>query len=201
MLSLSWSLKLPYIWLVGDSQAWKFRNRTEQQFTWIPTASHRSLPPGSLHSQGSPLLVGRVGEGPGNKGKWWGVVLLLQIPHNTPCLSLPLNFVKTIIFASGRTVYSKWISNKIQHGKFGRQIACKYSSLSTTLLAARELLPNRVFYRGFENSQYSIIHLVCPPKFCILSSIVFNFCCQQNFKTKGNARSFFWGGGGVLWGM
>lgn len=45
------------------------------------------------------------------------------------CLS-PNNFAKTIIFASGRTVYSKEISNKIYHAKFGRQIACNYSSLS-----------------------------------------------------------------------
>ena len=95
-----------------------------------PAASHRSLPPGSLHSQGSPLLVGRVGESPGNEGKRWGVVLLFQFPYNTPVCLSPNNFAKTIIFASGRTVYSKGISNKTYHAKFGRQIACKYSSLS-----------------------------------------------------------------------
>ena len=129
MLSLSWSLKFPYIWLVGDLQAWKFRNRTGQS-TWIPAASHRFLPPGSLHSQGSPLLVGRVGENPGNEGKRWGVVLLFQFPIIHPVCLSPNKFAKPIIFASGRTVYSKEISNKIYHAKFGRQIACKYSSLS-----------------------------------------------------------------------
>ena len=97
MLSLSWSLKFPQIWLVGDSQAWKFRNRTEQS-TWITAASHRFLPPGSLHSQGSPLQVGRVGESPDNKGKRWGVVLLFQFPHNTPCLPPPQQFCKNYYF-------------------------------------------------------------------------------------------------------